>query len=114
MIFVFLAGLLGSMGFGGGTVLIIYLTVFLSMPQTRAQGINLLFFLPAALYSVFSYRRQGLIVKSPLLPMIISGLFGAAGGYAALTFIKTALLGKLFGGFLILLGLRELFSKTKN
>ena len=40
----FLSGLIGSMGFGGGGVLIIYLVVFANIPQLQAQGINLIFF----------------------------------------------------------------------
>ena len=40
-----LSGAAASMGFGGGFVLIIYLTVFLNIDQITAQGVNLLFFL---------------------------------------------------------------------
>ena len=40
----FLSGLIGSMGFGGGGVLIIYLVIFTNTPQIVAQGINLIFF----------------------------------------------------------------------
>ena len=47
-----LSGVAASMGFGGGFVLIIYLTVFLNIDQITAQGVNLLFFLPVALVSI--------------------------------------------------------------
>ena len=35
----------GALGLGGGGVLVLYLTLGMHVPQLRAQGINLLFFL---------------------------------------------------------------------
>ncbi|MCM1544920.1 MAG: sulfite exporter TauE/SafE family protein [Ruminococcus sp.] len=110
IIFSCLAGVIGSMGMGSGTVLIIYLTVFLNFEQTKAQGINLLFFLPCAVYSIVTYSHRGIINKKPLSKLILSGFIGACIGYAVLTFMPTHLLGKLFGGFLIVLAIRELLS----
>ena len=40
------SGILGSLGLGVGSVLILYLTIFLHMEQAQAQGINLVFFVP--------------------------------------------------------------------
>ena len=36
----FFSGVIGSMGFGSGTVLIILMTVFLSVEQKTAQGVK--------------------------------------------------------------------------
>lgn len=41
----FLAGMAAAMGLGGGSFLIIYLTVFAGVSQQAAQGINLVFFM---------------------------------------------------------------------
>ena len=98
------------MGLGSGAVLIIYLTVFLHFEQTKAQGINLLFFIPCAIYSIINYSRHGMIEKKPLSRLVLSGIVGAAAGYTVLKLIPSHMLGKLFGGFLILLALKELFS----
>ena len=46
-----LLGFLSGLGIGGGSLLVLWLTAVLSMEQRMAQGINLLFFLPAALVS---------------------------------------------------------------
>ena len=46
------SGMLGSMGLGGGAVLIVYLSLFTEMGQLKSQGINLLFFVPIALIAV--------------------------------------------------------------
>ena len=39
------SGILGSMGLGGGGILIIYLSLFTATEQLKAQGINLIFFI---------------------------------------------------------------------
>ena len=57
----FLAGIFGAMGLGGGSVLIIYLTVFAGVKQLAAQGINLIFFLPTAAVAVFVYSKKRII-----------------------------------------------------
>ena len=40
-------GILSAFGIGGGSLLLIYLTSFAALDQHQAQGINLLYFLPA-------------------------------------------------------------------
>lgn len=105
----FLSGLLCSMGFGGGTVLIIFLTSVLSFAQTRAQGINLLFFIPCAVYSLIIYSKNKLIDKSKVIPLALGGVIGVGIGYLLLQSIPTEYLSKLFGGFVILLGIRQLW-----
>ncbi len=42
-----LTGLLTGAGIGGGSLLLLYMTVFQKVPQLEAQGINLLYFLAA-------------------------------------------------------------------
>ncbi|MBQ4348684.1 MAG: sulfite exporter TauE/SafE family protein [Clostridia bacterium] len=106
-----LSGLLGAMGFGGGSVLIIYLTSFLSLPQKQAQGINLVFFIPIALLSVIMYSRQKIINFKEILPVIIPALMGAFAGFMLLNFIPGEIAGKLFGGLLVLMGIRQIFIK---
>ncbi len=105
----FLSGLLGSMGLGGGSVLIIYLTSFLALEQKRAQGINLVFFIPIAILSVILYRKENLITPSDIKPVILPSLLGAAAGFILLGFIPTAVIAKLFGALLVIMGLRQLF-----
>lgn len=114
IIFSFLSGVAGSMGFGGGTVLIIYLSVFLSLQQTEAQGINLLFFIPCAVYSIIVYAKSKLIEKDMIFPTVLSGLIGIFIGNAVLSVINETWLSKLFGGFLILLAVKEFFFSKKE
>lgn len=107
----FLAGLLGAMGFGGGSVLIIYLTNFLTYSQKQAQGINLVFFVPCAILSVISYRKSHLIDFRQTLPVTMWAIGGAVIGFLILGHIPTHLLTKIFGVFLLGIGVLQLFSK---
>lgn len=113
----FLSGALGSMGFGGGTVLIMYLTLLAGMEQKQAQGINLIFFLPCAFLSVLFYSKKGIINIKNIFPYILWGAVGTFIGYLLLDKIPSHLLSKLFGALLILMGIKDLliaFKKSSN
>ncbi|MBQ8029269.1 MAG: sulfite exporter TauE/SafE family protein [Clostridia bacterium] len=113
IIFSFLAAVLGSMGFGGGAILIIYLTAIENFPQLKAQGINLIFFIPCALFAALIYSKQKLIEKKFLPWLIIFGAVGVLLGLWIIDFIDTSLLSKLFGSFLVIIGLKGIFKKKK-
>ena len=104
----FLAGLTASMGLGGGFVLLICLTGFMGVPQTEAQWINLIFFLPVAALSLYFHRKSGLLQTDQLLPAVIGGLLGAACGVFAARMLGDVRLSKVFALFLTIVGLREL------
>ena len=102
-------GILSGFGVGGGTLLLIYMTAFAGLPQEQAQGINLLYFLPAAA-SLPAHAKNGFLEKPVLLPAIAAGLACAALGAWTATGMDTALLRRLFGVFLLFVGARELFA----
>lgn len=105
------AGVLSGFGVGGGSLLLIYLTSFAGVPQALAQGVNLLYFLPAAATALPAHFKNGCVEKKALLPAIAAGLACSALTAWAATALDVGLLKKCFGGFLILIGLRELFKK---
>ncbi|WP_245184998.1 TSUP family transporter [Flavonifractor sp. AGMB03687] len=104
-------GILSGFGVGGGTLLLIYLTAIAGMAQPQAQGINLLYFLPSAAAALPAHIKHGYVEKSVLLPAILAGLACAALAAWAATGLDTGLLRRCFGGFLLIVGLRELFRK---
>lgn len=110
----FLTGVAASLGLGGGMILIIYLTVFAGLPQLSAQGINLVFFIPIAALSVFLHWRNKLIDMRKILPSILTGTAGAFLGTYLAQFIGSSALSKLFAGFILLVGIRELFARKKT
>lgn len=109
----FATGILSGFGVGGGTLLLVYMTAVAGLDQHLAQGINLLYFLPAGLCALPAHVKNGYIEKRALLPAIGAGLVCAGLAAWAATAMDTAVLKKCFGGFLILIGLWELFSKKK-
>jgi hypothetical protein len=110
----FLSGMIGAMGMGGGGVLLIYLTAFAHVPQLKAQGINLISFLPTGLLATVIYAVKKQIVWKQVLLMWCGGAVAAAGGYLLAKFIETALLSKIFAAFLVTFGLYQLIFTGKN
>ncbi len=106
-----LSGICGSMGLGGGGVLIIYLSLFTSTDRLTSGGINLLFFIPIALLSVIIYAVRKEIKWKTVLWFSAFGLVGALLGIWLTGFIGSKILGKIFGGFLLFLGISEFFKK---
>lgn len=107
-------GVLSGFGVGGGTLLLVYLTAVAGVDQHLAQGINLLYFLPAGLLALPAHIKNGYVEKKALLPCIAAGLTCAALCAWAATGVEADLLRKLFGGFLILIGLRELLGRGQG
>ena len=104
---VFLSSAVAAMGLGGGTVLMLYLSLFSSLPQPQMQAVNLLLFLPAAALSLFLHRKNGLVQAKLLTPCILGGLLGAIGGSLLSNWMDPGALRKGFGLFLLVIGLRE-------
>ena len=107
-------GVLSGFGIGGGTILLLWLTAFAGVPQDLAQGINLLYFLPAALLALPAHRKNGYLDTKALPWLIGSGLICAALAAWLSAGLEVDLLRKLFGGFLAVVGLHEIFSKTRR
>ena len=110
----FLSGLIGSMGLGGGTVLMIYLAGFAGMEQIKAAGINLLFFIPIAALSVIIYSFKKQIKWKTTLIFGVSGLVGAALGTLLSGFVGNRWTKIAFAVLLIVLGVKALFAKNKD
>ena len=107
-------GFLSGLGIGGGSLLILWLTVVLGMPPEHARSINLLFFLPAAAIALCFRWNQGAVKLRRVLPAMIAGSLTAAVFSIVGMQLELSLLKKLFGGLLIATGLRELFYRPGN
>ncbi len=108
------AGLLTGVGIGGGTVLLVYLTQVAGMVLREAQGINLLYFLLTAPFALWGHLKNDLVDKPLALRAGAAGLVTAAAAAWLSRGLDTALLQKFFGGFTILVGLREIFCKKQD
>ena len=110
----FFSGAVGAMGLGGGGVRVRYFTRSLGMPQRQAQGINLLFFLPCAIISIVIQLKRRMIDLPTAGWMALGGAGGVLIGMGLTKILHAALLSKLFAAFLIVVGLMELFGKSKK
>lgn len=108
-----LLGFLSGLGVGGGSLLILWLTLVLGMEPAAAREINLLFFLPAAAVSCLFRWKQGVLQGKKVLPGILAGCAAAFLGTRLSKVVDTELLKKAFGILLLVTGLREIFYQPK-
>ncbi len=105
------SGVLGAMGIGGGSVLILILSGFMEVGQKSSQFINLLAFVIPAVTAVIIHSKEGLINKKNVIFTVIGGLPTAVLGALAASMLDNGVLRHIFGIFLILLGVFEIFGK---
>ena len=106
--------MLSGLGIGGGTLLMVWMTAVAGVAQKSAQGINLLYFLPTAACALVFHIKNRLVRPRVVLPAILTGCLTAAGAAVLATAMDTGLLRRLFGGFLVIVGLTELFSRQRD
>ena len=107
-------GILSAWGVGGGTLLLLVMTLFLGVDQRMAQGINLLYFLPTAGAGLLFHRKTGMLDKQALRQAIPWGVVTAALGAWAATAMNTEVLRKPFGVYLLVMGVLTLVKKTEK
>ena len=107
------AGIISAWGVGGGTLLLLVMTLFLGVDQRTAQGINLLFFLPTAASALWCHYKGGFLDKPTLKAALPFALAAALGGAWLATAVDTALLRKPFGVYLLLSGAGLVWPKKK-
>ena len=106
---VFLSSLVGGMGLGGGTVLLLYLTLFTQVPQHMAQAINLLLFFPAAAAALVVQWTNDLVKPGILKVCLPAGIGGGILGSLIGNRMQSETLQKLFAVFLLVIAVKELY-----
>ncbi len=101
-------GFLSGLGVGGGSLLLLWLTLVVGEPQSAARVMNLMFFLPCALIATAFRWKQSKPDWQLALPAIFAGLLGALLGNWLGPRLDTDLLKKAFGVLFLLTGIREL------
>jgi len=106
-----LAGLvMGTVGVGGGAVIIFSLSVFAKFPQKLAQGTTLFIVAaPISLLAALRYYRQGYVdIKAGLIVMVCFLIFSLIGAQFAI-YLPKDILRTLVGVMLLLMGLKLIF-----
>ena len=109
-----ISGIVTGLGAGGGTILIIGLNLLLGIEQKVAQSINLIFFIPTAVTSIILNAKKKNIKWRVAIPIIITSIVGAIIGALIAENIDVRLLKKLFGVFLGLIAVYEIYSVYKK
>lgn len=108
-----ISGIISGIGMGGGTILILILTIFLNVDQHLAQAINLVFFIPTAISAIIVNYKQKLIDFKTSNIISIFGVVGAIVGSMIANKIESNNLRKFFGIFLAIIAINEIISYKK-
>ena len=109
-----ISGTVSGTGMGGGTILILILSVFMEIDQHVAQGANLVFFIPTSISAIITTLKEKLINWEIGVPVAISGVLGAIIGSRISVSMDVYILKKFFGIFLIIITIYEIYSLAKE
>ncbi len=107
-------GFLAGIGIGGGSLLMIWLTLIAGLEPFTARCVNLMFFIPSAVCaSLFRLKQGDLPVRKIIAPILLGAIMAGIFSYISGS-LDTAILQKIFGGLLILTGLREVCYRPRK
>lgn len=110
------AGIIGGMGLGGGTILIPALVLLVGIDTKIAQSVNLLTSIPMTIVALMIHIKNKNVILKLVIPIALFGIVGAMLGSMLSAHLEADLLKRLFGIFLLFVGLSEIkkgFSKKK-
>lgn len=110
----FISGIVSGTGMGGGTILILCLSMFMGVEQHIAQATNLVFFVPTSIMAIIINVKQKYIDFKVAIPIAISGIIGAVIGAIFANKTDVRHLKKYFGVFLALIAIWEIYSLLKQ
>lgn len=108
-----LAVLCGT-GVGGGGLFILYLTELCAMETSRAQAVNLVFFICASSAALFVRRKHKRPNYRKILTVCVICVIGALVGGAIRTRLPERVVRVTIGVFLTLSGVKTLFTSKKS
>ena len=107
-------GFLSGVGVGGGSLLILWLTVVAGYPTEQARFLNLLFFIPCAAAATLMRWKQGHLQWKLVLSAAIPGCICAGAVSWLFGSLDSDLLKKAFGILLLFTGIREVFYRERK
>ena len=107
-------GILSSWGVGGGTLLLLIMTLVLGVPPGDAMAVNLLYFLPTAGMGLLQHRKNGLLERDVLRTAAPCGAAAAVAASWLSTAVDVELLRRPFGVYLLLAAVSTLKRKKQR
>lgn len=92
----------------------LWLTLIVGTGAEQARLLNLMFFIPCALAATAFRWKQSKLSLPMTLTAIASGCVGALLGNSWRQHLDLELMRKIFGGFFILCGIRELLYRPRK
>lgn len=108
------ASVISAWGVGGGTLLLLVMTLFLGVDQRTAQGINLLFFLPTAVSALVCHAKGGYLDKPTLKAAVPAAVAAALIGAWISTAVDVEILRRPFGVYLLASGVSLIWPQKKR
>ncbi len=109
ILFGIISGIVTGMGMGGGTILILLLSLFMNLEQHIAQATNLVFFIPTALSAIIINIKQNNVDKKLALQVSILGIIGAIVGAIVSEQMSSENLKRYFAIFILIIALHEIY-----
>lgn len=109
-----ISGVASGLGIGGGTILILVLTIFLGVDQHIAQATNLIFFIPTSISAIIVNFKNKIVDKKLAIIISIFGIIGAIIGSIIANKTDVSSLRKYFGIFLGIIAIYEIYSFYKK
>lgn len=109
-----ISGMVTAIGMGGGTVLILFLSIFLDVEQHIAQATNVIFFIPAAISAIAVGLKNKNINLKIGISICLWGMLGAFIGAYISAKMNVNMLRKSFGIFLILIAIYQTYEYIKE
>ena len=110
----FISGIVSGTGMGGGTILILCLSIFLGINQKIAQATNLIFFIPTSIAAIYVNIKEKNINFKIAKTIIFFGIIGAIIGAIIAQKIDVKILKKLFRIFLEVITIQEIYIIVKE
>ncbi|MDI3525878.1 MAG: uncharacterized protein PWR03_61 [Tenuifilum sp.] len=102
----------GALGLGGGIIIVPALIYILHFSQHEAQGTSLMVLLfPVGIFAVINYYKAGYIDWKLSLILMLGVVIGSYFGSKVSINIPDDILKKIFGIFIILVGLKMILGK---
>lgn len=114
IIFGFIAGIVTGLGMGGGTVLILLLSLFMGLEQHIAQATNLVFFIPTSLAAIVTNLKQKNVDLKLAIQISTFGIIGAIIGSIFSNNINSEHLRRYFAIFILVIALHEVYELYKE
>ena len=114
IIYGIISGIVTGLGMGGGTVLILFLSVFMNIEQHIAQATNLVFFIPTAIAAILTNLKHKNIDFKLAINISFFGIVGAIIGSIISNKIDSENLKKYFAIFILIIALHEIYVLYKE